>query len=165
MIVVPDHSGKGQDSLQHANPNPCGVNQALLFRYFGNKEGLFFEAVRGRAMDLLTDGPPAELLDRLLSTVLRPAETREMFLAVLRGAGTTQVAERLRNELNEAYTAALADLVDTADRADAEARARLLLAWLLGITIVRSAPGISVAMTPETSLAHLRRAADALLHG
>jgi AcrR family transcriptional regulator len=143
----------------------AGVNQALLFRYFGNKEGLFVEAVRGRAMDLLSDGPPGELLDRLLSTVLRPADTPEVFLAVLRGAGSTQVAERLRDELDQAYTAALADLVDTSDRADAEARAHLLLAWLLGITIVRSTPGVRAAMSPETSLAHVRRAAQALLHG
>jgi AcrR family transcriptional regulator len=142
----------------------AGVNQALLFRYFGNKEGLFVEAVRGRAMDLLTAGPPAELLDRLLTAVIQPTEAPEVFLAVLRGTGSPRVAEQLRNELDEAYTSALADLVDTTDRADAEARAHLLLAWLLGITIVRSTPGIRAAVTPETSLAHLRRAALALLH-
>jgi len=143
----------------------AGVNQALLFRYFGNKEGLFIEAVRGRAMDLLTDGPPEELLDRLLRTVLQPADSPEVFLAVLRGTSSTQVAERLRNELDQAYTAALADVVDIPDRADAEARAHLLLAWLLGITIVRSTPGVRAAMTPETSFRHVRRAALALLHG
>lgn len=143
----------------------AGVNQALLFRYFGNKEGLFAEAVRGRAMDVLTSGPRAELLDRILTAVLEPADAPEVFLAVLRGTGSTRVGDRLRAELEQAYTAALADLVNSTDRADAEARAHLLLAWLLGITMVRSTPGAQAELTSEVSLPHLRRAAHALLHG
>jgi AcrR family transcriptional regulator len=143
----------------------AGVNQALLFRYFGNKEGLFAEAVRGRALDVLTSGPPAELLDRILAAVLQPAEAPEVFLAVLRGTGSTRVGDQLRVELEQIFTAALADLVDTADRADAEARAHLLMAWLLGITLMRSIPSTNAQLSTEASLPHLRRAADALLHG
>lgn len=142
----------------------AGVNQALLFRYFGNKEGLFVEAVRGHALDLLTAGPQADLLDRLLTAVVAPADTPEVFLAVLRGTGSSGVGAQLRRELEDAYTAALADLVDTPDRADAEARAQLLLAWLLGITMVRSTPNTRAAPS-ATSLPHLRRAAHSLLHG
>lgn len=142
----------------------AGVNQALLFRYFGNKEGLFVEAVRGRALDVLAAGPQAELLDRLLSAVLQPAEAPDVFMAVLRGTGSARVGAQLRGELEDTYTAALADLVDTSDRADAEVRAQLLLAWLLGITMVRSTPDTRAAPS-ATSLPHLRRAAHSLLHG
>lgn len=145
----------------------AGVNQALLFRYFGNKEGLYLEAVRGRAMDVLTGGPRAELLTRIVTAVLAPTpnDSPEVFLAVLRGSRSTQVGERLRTELGAAYTAALADLVATGDRADAEARAELLLAWLLGISVVKSMPGAGASMTPETALPHVLRAATALLRG
>lgn len=142
----------------------AGVNQALLFRYFGNKEGLFVQAVRGRALDVLTAGPQPELLDRLLTAVVAPADTPEVFLAVLRGTGSAGVGAQLLGELEDAYTSALADLVDTPDRTDAEARAQLLLAWLLGITMVRSTPGSRAALSPAT-LPHLRRAAHSLLHG
>lgn len=143
----------------------AGVNQALLFRYFGNKEGLFAAAVREPAMDVLTSGPRSELLDRVLLAVLEPVDDPQAFLAVLRGTASTHVKHQLRDELEAAYTAALADLVDTDDRADAEARAQLLLAWLLGIAVVRSTHGLRTRLTPEQSLPHLRRAAQALLHG
>ncbi|MGI5129237.1 TetR/AcrR family transcriptional regulator [Pseudonocardia sp. CA-107938] len=142
----------------------AGVNQALLFRYFGNKEGLFAEAVRGSAMDVLTSGPPEELLERILATVLERDQEPSAFLAVLRGTGSTQVGERLRVELGQAYRAALADLVGGTDRADAEARAELLMAWLLGISLVRTV-GHADALPPDLALPHLRRAAHTLLHG
>jgi hypothetical protein len=88
-----------------------------------------------------------------------------VFLAVLRGTGSTRVGDQLRIELEQVFTAALADLVDTSDRADAEARAHLFMAWLLGITLVRSLPSTNANLSTETSLPHLRRAAEALLHG
>lgn len=144
----------------------AGVNQALLFRYFGNKEGLFVEAIRGPAMDLLTGGSRHDLLERTLSAMFdpaKPADTAEPFLAVLRGAGSSRVGAELRAELGDAFTSAFADLVDTDDRADAVVRAELLLAWLLGITVMRSIPGVSRALSPESAGSHVLRAASALL--
>lgn len=138
----------------------AGVNQALLFRYFGNKEGLFAEAIRGRALSLL-DGPAATLLERTIDAVLDPRNSGEPFMAVLRGAGSLQVGADLRAELGAAYTSAFAALVDTDDPEDAVGRAQLLLAWLLGITAMRSIPGTSL---PDTrSRDHVLRAARALL--
>jgi AcrR family transcriptional regulator len=140
----------------------AGVNQALLFRYFGNKEGLFAEAVRGRALALLNDGPQRDLLERTVDAVLEPAaESAEPFLAVLRGAGSMQVGADLRAEIGAAYTSAFAALVDTDDHADAVRRAELLLAWLLGLVVMRSIP---TATPPDASgREHVLRAARALL--
>ena len=140
----------------------AGVNQALLFRYFGNKEGLFAEAVRGQALELLTDTPRAHLLERVVDAVLDTSSTTsaEPILAVLRGAGSTGVGKHVRAELTEAYTSAFADLVDTPDRVDAQARAALLLAWLLGLTWMRTLSGSG----PDPgSRDHILRAARALL--
>ncbi len=141
----------------------AGVNQALLFRYFGNKEGLFAEALRGQALELLADGPREDLLERTLTAMLDPEPSRaaEPFLAVLRGAGSSGAGEDIRAELGAAYTSAFAALVDTDDRADAVLRAELLLAWLLGIALMRSGP--RPAADSDAVREHVRRAAAALL--
>ncbi|MEJ3657461.1 TetR family transcriptional regulator [Actinomycetes bacterium KLBMP 9759] len=141
----------------------AGVNQALLFRYFGNKEGLFGEAVRGELMALLDSGPPGELLERTISAMFEPGKSAEPFLTVLRGAGSSGVGADLRAELGAAYTSAFASLVDTDDRDDAVARAELLLAFLLGITVMRSIPGVGTMLTAESASRHVRRASMALL--
>lgn len=157
------------DTTVRAVADRAGVNQALLFRYFGNKEGLFAEAVRGQAMDLLAGGPRTDLLDRTLTAILDPdaARTAEPFLAVLRGAGSSVVGEELRAELGAAYTSAFASLVDTDDKADAVLRAELLLAWLLGITLLRSTPGpatrAAATRDADAVRAHVLRTANTLL--
>lgn len=138
----------------------AGVNQALLFRYFGNKEGLFAEAVRGRALSLL-DGPPETLLERTVDAVLDPEPGADPFAAVLRGANSLQVGADLRAELSAAYTSAFAALVDTDDPAEAIACAELFLAWLLGIMTMRTMP---TTINPDhTVREHVLRAARALL--
>lgn len=141
------------------------IDPSMVMRYFGNKEKLFAEAVRGQALELLADGPPAELLDRTLTAMLdpEPARAAEPFLAVLKGAGSAGINEEVRAELGEAYTTAFAALVDTADRADAALRAELLLAWLLGIALMRSMPRPGPAPDSDAVRAHVRRAAAALL--
>ncbi len=138
----------------------AGVNQALLFRYFGNKEGLFAAAIRGQALALLDAGPRNQLLERTVAAMFDAgsAQVAEPLLAVLRGAGSPQIGDEVRAELSEAYTSAFADLVDTPDRADAELRAELLLSWLFGIALLRTT-------VPRAAAAreHLLRGARALL--
>lgn len=145
----------------------AGVNQALLFRYFGNKEGLFAEAVRGQALELLAGGPAEDLLERTLDAMLdpEPARAAEPFLAVLRGAGCAEVGEEIRSELGAAYTSAFAALAGTDDHADAVVRAELLLAWLLGLALMRSVQPAGSLAPAATIKAHLTRAAAALLSG
>jgi AcrR family transcriptional regulator len=149
----------------------AGVNQALLFRHFGNKEALFTEAMVGRAKDVLEAGPDEELLERTLTSMLTD-ETRgtELFFATLRSAGNPEIAATARDELGRRYQRVFASLAtpgpgDGPD--DAELRADLLLAWLLGIgllrTVLRSQP-LADADSGAVS-AHVVRAAQALLTG
>jgi AcrR family transcriptional regulator len=143
----------------------AGVNQALLFRYFGNKEGLFAEAVLGEALELLADAPRHDLLERTLAAVLddEQGHAAEILMAVLRAAGSSQVGEAVRIRLGEAYSAAFASLVDTDDPADAAVRADLLLAWLLGIALNRSVLRAGPLHDPQVITAHVLRVATALL--
>jgi AcrR family transcriptional regulator len=143
----------------------AGVNQALLFRYFGNKEGLFAEAVHGQAMVLLADGPRPDLLERTLEALLADEQGvgAETLMAVLLAAGSSQVAEEVRTQLGTAYSAAFASLVDTDDPADAAVRADLLLAWLLGIALTRSVMRDGPLHDAEVVTGHVLRAARTLL--
>lgn len=143
----------------------AGVNQALLFRYFGNKEGIFAEAVLGQAMSLLADGPRDDLLERTLAAILAtdPDRGPEPLMAVLRAAGSTQVAEEVRSRLHAAYSEAFASVVDTDDPVDARVRADLLLAWLLGISLVRGPLRTGPVHDAEAVTGHVLRAAEVLL--
>jgi AcrR family transcriptional regulator len=146
----------------------AGVNQALLFRHFGSKEGLFAEAVTGQALDLLHDGPPEQVLPRTLAAILATddgsADDVALFLAALRSAGNTDAAATVREELRVAYGGTLARLVATDDPADADLRAELALAWLLGIALLRKVirSEAVVAADPDAVVGHVTRAVDAL---
>jgi AcrR family transcriptional regulator len=143
----------------------AGVNQALLFRHFGSKDGLFAEAVTGQALEVLQDGPPAEALPRTLAAIMDDAgDEATLFFAALRSAGHAEAAETLREELRVAFCGTLARLVDTADPADAELRAELALAWLLGIALLRKVirTDALVGADPETVVAHVTRATETL---
>ncbi|MFI1919110.1 TetR family transcriptional regulator [Nocardia sp. NPDC020380] len=114
----------------------AGANQALLFRYFGSKEELFRAAIADRGHRVLEEGPAPELLGRLLAGALDPAAAQGHWLqAALRSSGNDEGATAIRHELGDEYVRALSELTDAPD---AELRSDLLLAWLLGIGLVRS---------------------------
>jgi AcrR family transcriptional regulator len=118
----------------------AGVNQALLFRYFGSKESLFAEATAGHT---LRDVEPGALLATMLEHLLAPgsSEHRDQVLtALLRTLGTDDEAAKIRRRLTADYVAALATLTEAPD---AELRAELVLAWVFGISFMRG-----VAATP-----------------
>lgn len=117
----------------------AGVNQALLFRYFGSKDAIF-EAVLARGgREQLASTPPGELLGTALRSMLESDTGRDRTLdAYLRSAGHDSSAAAVRRQLGEEYAEVLATLTD-AD--DAELRADLVLAWLLGIGLVREITG------------------------
>lgn len=143
----------------------AGVNQALLFRYFGNKEGLFAAAVLDKALGLLAEGPPDDLLERILAAMLADEADRgpEPLMAMLLAAGSTQVAEEVREQLGSAYAHAFAALIDSDDPDDARARADLLLAWLLGISLMRGALRSGPLHDRDVLTRHVLRTADVLL--
>jgi AcrR family transcriptional regulator len=145
----------------------AGVNQALVFRHFGSKDGLFAAAVTGQALEVLHDGPAEQVLPRTLRAIMAAdgGEESTLFLAALRSAGNSDAAQTVRDELRQAYGGALAALVDSPDPADAELRAELALAWLLGIALLRTVLRTEAlaAAEPDTVVAHVSRATDALL--
>jgi AcrR family transcriptional regulator len=141
----------------------AGVNQALLFRYFGSKEGLFAEAVLGPAVQLLADGPREDLLERTVAAILAADDCgSEVLMAVLRATGSAQVGGEVRQRVGAAYTDAFGPLVVTDDPADAAVRAELLVAWLFGIAVVQALPG-RTPPDPAAVTAHVLRTADVLL--
>ena len=144
----------------------AGVNQALLFRHFGNKEGLFAAAMSGQAMAVLEDGPPAQLLQRTLSALLSDGQHgTELLFALLRSTGNSEATAALRAELESRWAGAFARLVPTDDPSDAQLRAELLLAWLLGIGLLRSVivTRPMAGADPDVVSGHVVRAAAALM--
>lgn len=118
----------------------AGVNQALLFRYFGSKESLFAAATAGHS---LTGVEPGELLAQMLHHLLAPttSDRRDQVLtALLRTLGSDDEAAKIRRRLTADYVDTLATLTEGPD---AELRAELVLAWVFGISFLRG-----VAATP-----------------
>jgi AcrR family transcriptional regulator len=145
----------------------AGVNQALLFRYFGNKRGLFDEAVQTEAVRLLA-GPPQDLLERSLDAMLTAEGERystESLMAVLRAATSDQVGEEVRNGLGAAYSATFAAGAATDDPHDAAVRGELLLAWVLGIALTRSLLHDGPLRDADAVRRHVLRASRELLQG
>jgi AcrR family transcriptional regulator len=120
--------------------NLAGVNQALLFRYYGSKDALFATVLATRSRELIEDSPAEHLLRTVLLRMLEETPRREdhPLYAVLRSSHHDSAAEVVRRQLGEEYTRALASLTDAED---AELRADLVLAWVVGIGVLRTVFG------------------------
>jgi AcrR family transcriptional regulator len=119
----------------------AGVNQALLFRYFGSKDALFEEVMARGGREHLAATTPENLFDASLRSMLEPADSGRRNPALetyLRSTGSDNASAAIRREVGEEYARALATLTDAPD---AELRADLALAWLLGIGLVREITG------------------------
>ncbi|MFJ2897775.1 TetR/AcrR family transcriptional regulator [Streptomyces sp. NPDC087218] len=116
----------------------AGANQALLFRYFGSKQGLLTEVVAQGGLEQLRATPPEELFETALRSMLSHsaggAEDRSLEV-YLRSVGRGDEAAGTLRELGEEYQSALAGLSGTEDGA---LRADLAMAWLLGIGLMRT---------------------------
>ncbi|GAA3549216.1 TetR/AcrR family transcriptional regulator [Amycolatopsis ultiminotia] len=115
--------------------NLAGVNQALLFRYFGSKEALFELVMTRDSFAHLKATPPEHLFGEALRALLAPDHRHRSLETYLRSSGTDGAGAALRQQLGQEYARTLATLTD---EPDAELRADLALAWLLGIGLVRS---------------------------
>lgn len=115
----------------------AGANQSLLFRYFGSKAAVF-EAVAAReGREQLDCTPVGQLLDSSLRAILReePGHRRDhTMVTLLRSLGSEGPAADIAHQLGDEYASALATLTDSPDAA---LRAQLVLAWLVGIGVVR----------------------------
>ena len=171
-------TGAGYDRTSvRAIADRAGVNQALLFRYFGNKEALFAQVVAAQALEVLHGGPPEELLERTLRSILSrdgdggtgpvPAGRTVrggLFDSALRSAGSSEAVDAVRDELGSAYTDAFTALA-AGDGGDAALRAELLLGWMLGLHLVRNVfrTPAGAAADDDAVVAHVARAAATLL--
>ncbi|WP_406142191.1 TetR family transcriptional regulator [Streptomyces sp. NBC_01089] len=115
----------------------AGVNQALLFRYFGSKQALLTEVMASGGQEQVRTTPP----ERLFATALRGMltgggkEAADLPLAVyLRSIGTGGAASDMVKALGDEYSAALSTL---SGEEDSLLRADLAMAWLLGIGLMR----------------------------
>ncbi|HEY4021778.1 MAG TPA: TetR family transcriptional regulator [Pseudonocardiaceae bacterium] len=115
----------------------AGVNQALLFRYFGSKDGLFDATMTNSSRQLINETPPELLLLRTMQRMFAPdAPTADAspFYAVRRSAAHKGAKSMVRDEAGSEFAAVLASLTDAPN---AELRADLVLSWILGIGLLR----------------------------
>ena len=119
----------------------AGANQALLFRYFGSKEALFGIVMARGGLAQLQATPPEQLFETTLRSLLEPPGddgSRRSLETYLRSTGSSGAATAMREQVGEEYARVLATLTG---QPDAELRADLVLAWILGIGLVRSVTG------------------------
>ncbi len=134
-----------------------GVDPALLFRYFGAKEKVYAEAMR---LEIPSGGtadphrPVVHIVDELLRDVVFD-EWPEFggehpLLAMLRSSGRAAVREQLRSQLCGDY---LREFTRRLDGPDAELRAELVGALLLGLGVMRvvvGGPAVNAASYEQT---------------
>ncbi|MCX4728509.1 TetR family transcriptional regulator [Streptomyces sp. NPDC090052] len=115
----------------------AGVNQALLFRYFGSKQALLTEVMASGGQEQVRTTAP----ERLFATALRGMltgggkEAADLPLAVyLRSIGTGGEVGDMVKALGDEYSAVLSTL---SGAEDSLLRADLAMAWLLGIGLMR----------------------------
>lgn len=121
--------------------NLAGVNQSLLFRYFGSKEELFHAVLAIQTRELVAESPAEQVLSRTLARMLDTERTNarnSAWYAALRSSGHDSAADAIRKQLGEDYIKSLMSLTDAED---AELRADLVLAWILGLGMLRSVVG------------------------
>lgn len=121
----------------------AGVDPALVIHYFGSKQGLFVAAT-GMPVDLpaLFDGlaafPPRDRIEALVRGYLGLADSddsRNAILALVRSAVSNDTAAAM---LREFLTAALLPVVaGLTDQPDAQLRASLVAAQLIGVAVLR----------------------------
>lgn len=143
----------------------AGVDPALVGRYFGNKEQLFKEALRGDDKHIMQDVAREELpehfADLLMSGDTRSCEATaakvDRLLMLLRSASSTKASEIIRDSID---TDMLCPVAEVLEGEDAEVRAALCLSVLMGAGILRTAMGIDPLCDADD--ARLRRRLVAL---
>ncbi|WP_406473525.1 TetR/AcrR family transcriptional regulator [Streptomyces platensis] len=125
----------------------AGVNQALLFRYFGSKKALFGEVMARGGQEQLRSTPAERLFEVALRGMLAggagAGADRSLEVCLRSIGGSDEIAEALRG-LGEEY----AEVLGTLSESDTGSlRADLALSWLLGIGLMR----VVVAKEPLAS--------------
>jgi AcrR family transcriptional regulator len=137
----------------------AGVDAGLVMHYFGSKQELFEQVTHGaRPLPELADpaGPSGQLADQILAQLAESLETEPVqSLAVLRSMLTHPEAAHSLGERTIRYRAQLADAIPAPD---ADLRAALISAIILGVAVDRhllKTGGLDLA-TPEEIINLLR---------
>jgi len=123
----------------------AGVDPALVARYFGNKEKLFKEAVRGDDEDIMQgvrrDGLAAHFVSLILDDeeAVDKSAKIDRLLILLRSASSPKASQIIREAIDEDILGPVAAVLGGEH---AEFRASLCLAVLMGTGILRSAMAI-----------------------
>jgi AcrR family transcriptional regulator len=125
----------------------AGVDVALVGRYFGSKEALFKEVLKGDDGPLIDGGLSAADLPAYLASLLtqdaedgatsgRASDNQdiERLIIILRSAASPKAASVVRQAMSEDVLEPIAALLDGED---AEIRASMALSVLMGSTILR----------------------------
>ena len=118
-----------------------GVDVALVGRYFGSKEELFREVLQGGGENKFDVDMPAAALPAYLASLVAEKdecadrEHVEKLLIILRSASSPAASEIVRNAVRGDVLAPLARVLEGPHAA---ARASLVLAILLGTTVLRT---------------------------
>jgi AcrR family transcriptional regulator len=123
-----------------------GVNAALVTRYFGSKQDLFATATEFR-IDLpdLEAAAPDDVAAKLLPRYFAVWEDDQSFLALLRSAGTSQVAAAT---LNKTLATHVAPALRAATPDNHQTRIAVTDAFVIGLAMTRSV----LANGPMTNL-------------
>ncbi|WP_448664233.1 TetR/AcrR family transcriptional regulator [Sphingomonas sp. CJ20] len=120
-----------------------GVDPALVSRYFGSKEQLFTECVRGGDEDMMKgvgrEGVAEYLTALLLDDEENPEEADQhidRLLILLRSASSPKASSIIRDTISEDILGPIAAVLDGPD---ADMRASLSFAVLVGVAILRTA--------------------------
>ncbi|GHI06653.1 TetR/AcrR family transcriptional regulator [Streptomyces cellostaticus] len=143
-----------------------GVDAALVYRYFGSKEALFNDvACTGKMFEPLLQ-EPVEAIPDWICDLLLGAPTEGDFphpvLSVLRSSGRDEAVGRLRADFTEVFSERLAARLGGPD---ADLRAELLAAWMLGTSLMRTEirPPALVSAPDATLERYLRAGIQVLL--
>ncbi|MFG2140954.1 TetR/AcrR family transcriptional regulator [Streptomyces sp. NPDC048650] len=144
----------------------AGVDAALVYRYFGSKDALFQLVSTNIALfDPLLEIPLEEVPAWICDFVTHRPKDDEVphpVLSVLRSSSRGEAVDRFRDEVTEVFTERFAARLEGPD---AQVRAELLAAWLLGTSLLCKAfrtPALDAA-SEDTLREHLHAGITSLL--
>ncbi|MFI0822506.1 TetR/AcrR family transcriptional regulator [Streptomyces sp. NPDC021098] len=144
-----------------------GVDAALVYRYFGSKEALF-ETVssKSKVFEPLLDVPlhcVADWFSALIAGEPKDVDFPHPVLTVLRSSSRDEAIGRLREELTDMFTKRFAARLEGPH---ADVRAELLVAWVLGTSLMRGTiqtPALASAENQDVFEGFLRAGIDVLI--